>query len=184
MELTEKTLSSAPAFEGRLLHLRIDSVQLPDGTTAQREIIEHPGGVGIVALTEAREVLLVQQYRHPYGSILTEIPAGKREPGEPPLLTGQRELAEETGYQAAHFTPLGTVYPTPGYCDEVIHLYMATGLQPIEAHPDADEFLHVLRRPLDTLVEQILAGEIPDAKTQIAVLKVHHLLTNTQEKGV
>ena len=183
MELTEKTLSSTPAFEGRLLRLRVDTVQLPDATTAPREIVEHPGGVGVVALTDTNDVLLVQQYRHPYGAVLTEIPAGKREPGEPPLVTGQRELAEETGYTAAQFTPLGTVYPTPGYCDEVIHLYLATGLQPVEAHPEAGEFVHAMRRPLHPLVAQILAGEVPDAKTQIAVLKAHHWLTNT-EKGV
>ena len=169
--LTEHTVSRSTAFSGRLLHLRVDEARLPDGTTATREVVEHPGGVGVLALTEQGEVLLVRQFRYPYGEILTEIPAGKREPGEDPLVTGQRELAEETGLRADHFTSLGTLYPTPGYCDEVIYLYLATGLHPTEAHPDADEFLEVERMPLADLVRLVLDNQIPDAKTQAAVLK-------------
>ena len=116
-------------------------------------------------------MLLVRQFRYPYGDILTEIPAGKRNAGEDPLETGKRELAEETGVTAERFIPLGTVYPTPGYCDEVIYLYLATGLHFTAAHPDEDEFLDVLRMPLSHLVDEVLAGNIPDAKTQIAALK-------------
>lgn len=141
----------------------------------------HPGGVGILALTEAEEVLLVRQFRYPYGEVVTEIPAGKREPGEDPLVTGKRELAEETGYRADSFTSLGTLYPTPGYCDEVIHLYLATGLHPVKAHPDADEFLEVDRIPLKELVTLVLEGKLPDAKTQIAVLKAWLLRTAQPE---
>ncbi|MBR5525026.1 MAG: NUDIX hydrolase, partial [Clostridia bacterium] len=111
-DLTEKTLSQSTAFQGRLLRLRVDEALLPDGTTAGREVVEHPGGVGVLALTEDRKVLLVRQYRYPYGEILTEIPAGKRDPGEDPLTTGMRELEEETGYRANTFTPLGVVYPS------------------------------------------------------------------------
>ena len=172
MELTEKPLSSTEIFSGRVLHIRVDRVQLPNGHESTREVVAHPGGVGIVALTDAGEVLLVQQYRYPYGEIVTEIPAGKRESGEDPLITGQRELEEETGYTAEHYEPLGTLYPSPGYTDEVIYLYLATGLHKAAAHPDEDEFLHVLRRPLAQLMEQVMDGTLPDAKTQIALLKV------------
>ncbi|MBQ8683124.1 MAG: NUDIX hydrolase [Clostridia bacterium] len=179
--LTEYTLSQSTAFQGRLLRLRVDEARLPDGTTANREVVMHPGGVGIIALTEEDEVLLVKQFRYPYGEIVTEIPAGKREPGEDPLVTGKRELAEETGFRADTFTPLGTLYPTPGYCDEVIYLYLATGLHPTEAHPDADEFLQVERMPLEALVKLALDGQLPDAKTQIAVLKVWLLRTARPE---
>ena len=172
MDLTEKPISRIEVFSGRILTMRVDRVQLPDGRESTRELVSHPGGVGVAALTDGGELLLVQQYRYPYGAVLTEIPAGKRDPGEEPLETGRRELEEETGYVADRYEPLGTVYPSPGYTDEVIHLYLATGLHKTAAHPDEGEFLHVLRCPLSRLVQQALAGELPDAKTQIAILKV------------
>lgn len=174
--LMEKTIRRSTAFQGCLLRLDVDQVELPDGNTAPREYIRHPGGVGVVALTEQNEVLLVRQYRYPYGEILTEIPAGKRDPGEEPLVTGMRELEEETGYRAANYTPLGTLYPTPGCCDEVVYLYLATGLTAADAHPDEDEFLEVERCPLDEMVARVMAGEITDAKTQIGILKTKLLL--------
>ncbi|MBQ5840525.1 MAG: NUDIX hydrolase [Clostridia bacterium] len=180
MNLTEKTLSSVNAFDGHILHLCVDTVELPDGQTATRKFIKHPGGVAVVALTEDRQVLLVRQYRYPYGEVVTEIPAGKRDSGEDPLTTGRRELEEETGYTADTYTSLGTLYPSPGYVDEVIYLYLATGLHPTAAHPDADEFLEVERRPIEELVSDILEGKIPDAKTQTAVLKTYLLL---KQKG-
>lgn len=174
--LIEKTVERSTVFQGCLLRLDVDRVELPDGNTAPREYIRHPGGVGVVALTDRQEVLLVRQYRYPYGEILVEIPAGKRDPGEEPLATGMRELEEETGYRAAHYTPLGVLYPTPGCCDEVVYLYLATGLTAAEAHPDADEFLEVERCPIDEMVRRVMAGEIADAKTQIAILKTKLLL--------
>lgn len=175
MDLRETPLSARYEYEGRIINLRVDEARLPDGATAAREVVEHPGGVGVIALTDEGEVLLVRQYRYPYGEITTEIPAGKRDRGEDPLETGKRELAEETGATADCFTSLGVVYPTPGYCDEIIHLYLATGLHFAEMHPDEDEFLDVQRLPLATLVERVMAGDIPDAKTQIAALKVWKL---------
>ncbi|MBQ9859504.1 MAG: NUDIX hydrolase [Clostridia bacterium] len=179
--LTEKTLSQTTAFQGRLLRLRVDEVRLPDGSTAGREVVEHPGGVAVLALTDTEEVLLVRQFRYPYGEILTEIPAGKREAGEEPLVTGMRELAEETGYRADNYTFLGTLYPTPGYCDEVIYLYMATDLHLVDAHPDEDEFLEVGRMPLAQLVDLVLDNRIPDAKTQTAALKAWCLLKKRKD---
>lgn len=170
-KLIEETLDGTYAFEGRLLHLRVDRVRLPDGGTAGREVVEHPGGVAVVAITDEDEVLLVRQFRYPYKEILTEIPAGKREPGEDPLTTGIRELAEETGATADRFEPLGKVYPTPGYCDEIIYIYLATGLHFADAHPDEDEFLDVIRMPLREAEERVMNGEFADAKTQIGILK-------------
>lgn len=180
-DLIEKTKERSTVFQGRLLRLDVDSVTLPDGNEGVREYIRHPGGVGVVALTDEGEVLLVKQYRYPYGEVLTEIPAGKRDPGEEPLVTGMRELEEETGYRAATYTPLGVMYPTPGCCDEKVYLYLATGLTAADAHPDADEFLEVERCPLDTLVERVMQGDIPDAKTQIAILKAKRLLDSQKE---
>jgi len=176
VELHEKTLESRSVFEGRLLKVYADQIELPNGAEGTREYIRHPGGVGIVALTDGGEVLLVRQYRYPYGEVVTEIPAGKRDPGEDPLTTAQRELEEETGMQAAHWETLGAMYPTPGYTDEVDYLFLATGLHATAAHLDEDEFLDVVRIPLRTLVEQIMDGSIPDAKTQLAVLKAIRLL--------
>ena len=174
--LMETTIERSTVFQGCLLRLDVDRVKLPDGNTAPREYIRHPGGVGVVALTDQNEVLLVRQYRYPYGEIITEIPAGKRDAGEDPLTTGMRELEEETGYRADRYIPLGTLYPTPGCCDEVVYLYLATGLTLAEAHPDEDEFVEVERCPLEDMVQRVMAGEIADAKTQIGILKTKLLL--------
>ncbi|MBQ6706372.1 MAG: NUDIX hydrolase [Clostridia bacterium] len=172
MNLTEKTLSQDYRFRGRIINLRVDEAKLPDGTTAAREVVEHPGGVCVAALTEDDCLLMVRQFRYPYGEILTEIPAGKRDPGEEPLTTGKRELKEETGYSAENYTFLGKLYPSPGYVDEIIFMYLATGLTAGEVCPDEDEFVEVIRLPLQEAVEQVLSGELTDAKTQAAVLKV------------
>lgn len=182
MNLREETVSTAYAWEGKLLHIRKDTARLPNGQLAVREVVEHPGGVGVVALTDENDILLVRQFRYPYGEILTEIPAGKRDPGEEPLATGQRELAEETGMAADRFEPLGFLYPSPGYTDEVIYLYLATGLHPTAAHPDDDEFLDVIRLPLTEAVRQVLDGTLPDAKTQIAILKAYQKIKQTEDK--
>ncbi|HIW72946.1 MAG TPA: NUDIX hydrolase [Firmicutes bacterium] len=171
-QLTEKTVSQDYRFRGRIINLRVDQAELPNGQLASREVVEHPGGVCVAALTEADELLLVRQFRYPYGEALLELPAGKLEPGEDPLEAGKRELQEETGAAAERYFSLGKLYPTPGYCGEVIHLYLATGLRFGEMNPDEDEFLEAERLPLEEAVRRVLANEIPDAKTQTAVLKV------------
>ena len=176
MKLEEATLSSRAVFEGKLLKVYADAVRLPDGKEGTREYIRHPGGVGVVALTDQGEVLLVQQYRYPYGEVVTEIPAGQRDPGEDPLTTARRELEEETGMTAERWVPLGAMYPTPGYTNEVDYLFFATGLSPTVAHPDADEFLDVVRVPFDRLLQQVMENTLPDAKTQLALLKVARIL--------
>ena len=176
MELTEKTLSSEKIFDGRILHIRRDTVPLPTGHTSTREVVDHPGGVGILALDGQGNALLVSQFRYPYGEVLREIPAGKLEYGEDPAQAAIRELREETGAVAGDFQSLGELYPSPGYCGEIIRMYLARDLSFGDTDPDEDEFLGLERIPFDRLVEQVLSGEIKDAKTIAAVLKAKLLL--------
>lgn len=177
MNLQEETLTQAYRFEGRIIRVRTDTVRLPNGAEAGREVVEHPGGVCVAPLTEDGDLLFVRQYRYPYGETVLELPAGKRDrDGEDPLTCGKRELLEETGATAENYTFLGKVYPTPGFCNEIIYLYLATDLQFGEAQPDEDEFVEVERIPLQRAVEMVMNNEIPDAKTQIAILKTAHLL--------
>lgn len=178
MNLIEKPLAQTYPYRGKIINLRVDQAELPNGRTATREVIEHPGGVCIAALTEHNELLFVRQFRYPYQEVIPEIPAGKLSPGEDPLECGKRELKEETGATAANYTFLGKLYPSPGYCGEIIYMYMATGLTYGEMHPDEDEFLEVEKIPLEEAVRQILDGTITDAKTQAAVLKVYVLQKN------
>lgn len=170
MELTEKTLTSREVYHGRILRVREDTVRLPNGKTAEREVAEHPGGVGILAL-DGGDVLLVRQYRYAFSRVLTEIPAGKREPGEEPFVTAQRELREEIGATAGKWTELGALIASPGCYGEVLYLYMAQELTFGDTHPDEDEFLDVVRMPFDRAVELCMTGELTDAKTVAAVLK-------------
>ena len=176
MELTEKTLSSEKIFDGRILHIRRDAVLLPNGHTSTREVVDHPGGVGILALDGQGNALLVSQFRYPYGEVLREIPAGKLEYGEDPAQAAVRELREETGAAAGRFESLGEIYPSPGYCGEIIRMYLARDLSFGDTDPDEDEFLGLERIPFPRLVEQVLSGEIKDAKTIAAVLKAKLLL--------
>ena len=176
MNLEEKQLSFDYKFKGRIINLRVDEALLPNGATATREVVEHNGGICVVPITENGEVLMVEQYRYPYGEVILEIPAGKRDGDEEPLEGGKRELREETGAVAENYTFLGELYPTPGYCGEVIYMYLATGLSFGETDPDEDEFLNVKKIPLEKAVDMIMKGEIKDAKTQTAILKVERML--------
>ena len=176
MELTEKMLSCQPIYEGRVIKVHVDTVELPDGNTSTREIVNHPGGVGILALDQEGNVLTVTQYRYAYQKPVLEIPAGKLERGEDPYQAALRELREETGAITGQLTPLGEVYPSPGFSDEIIRLYLARDLTWGETHPDEDEFLDVQRIPFSALLDQVLSGAIRDAKTCIAVLKAKLLL--------
>lgn len=172
MNLTETPLQQTVIYDGKIIRVRVDDARLPSGAIAKREVVDHPGGVCVAALTDQEELLFVRQFRYPYGEVIPEIPAGKLEPGEDPLPAGKRELREETGATAAHYESLGQLYPSPGYCGEIIHMYMATGLSFGEMSPDEDEFLEVERVALDKAVDMVLSGDIKDAKTQAAVLKV------------
>ena len=176
MNLTEKPLSSEYPYRGKIVNMRVDQALLPNGRQAVREVVEHPGGVCVAALTDREELLFVRQFRYPYQEAILELPAGKRSPGEDPLECGIRELKEETGAVAARVEPLGRLYPSPGYCGEIIYMYMATGLTYGEMNPDEDEFLSVRRIPFQELVQRCLSGEIQDGKTVTAVLKAKLLL--------
>ena len=171
MQLTEKTLSSKDIFNGKILHVIHDEVELQDGSRALREVVRHPGGVCVAAIDDDNNMLFVRQFRYPYGEVVLELPAGKLEKGSTPLENGKRELLEETGAVGYSYVSLGQVYPSPGYTDEIIHLYACRVKAVGDAMPDEGEFLNVEKIPLDTLVDMTLRGEIRDAKTQAAVLK-------------
>lgn len=178
MNLEEKTICSETIFKGRIITLKNDEVELPDGKKAQREFVEHPGGVCVVPLTDKNEILMVRQFRYPYKEVVLEIPAGKKDPGEDPFTTGKRELKEETGATAQEYIDLGQLYPSPGYCGEIIWMYGAKDLDFGETNPDQDEFLEVEKVPLKTAVQMIMTGQIKDAKTQAAILKLNYLVNN------
>ena len=179
MNLEEKQLKAEYIYKGRIINMRRDEALLPNGKTAAREVVEHPGGVCVAALTDTDEVLFVRQFRYPYSEIVLEIPAGKRDRlDEDPLECGKRELREETGAIAENFFSLGTLYPTPGYCGEIIWMFGATGISFGNTDPDNDEFVETVKIPLKKAVEMIMNGEIKDAKTQAAVLKLKLLKDN------
>jgi len=179
-QMIEKTVEEHKIFDGHIITVYHNKVQLSDGTTAMREIVMHTGGVCVAALTDEKELLFVRQYRCPYDEVMMELPAGKLEKGEDPLEAGLRELSEETGVTPDKVVSLGKVYPSPGYCGEVIHLYLATGLNFGDQHTDLDEFLEASRIPVDKAVDMVMSGELKDAKTQIAVLKVAKMLADGQ----
>lgn len=158
-------------FRGRVITLTIDEVTLPNGHYATLEIIHHPGGAAIVALDDERRVCLLKQYRHAAGEWLWELPAGKLEPGEPPLNTAQRELIEEAGVEAANWSSLGHCTPSPGILTEVVHLYLATGLTAVSSAPESAEVFEVHWIGLDEAYRQVLDGTINDAKTAIAIAR-------------
>lgn len=172
MDLTERTVESKTLFEGHIVRLKLDVAELPNGKTASREVVEHPGGVVILPMDEEGDVTLVQQYRYPYQRVVTELPAGKLEYGEDHRAAGLRELEEEIGVTCDEFTYLGCLYASPGFCTETLHIYLARGLHQGESHPDEDEFLERFELPFEALVEKVMSNEISDAKTVAAVLKV------------
>ena len=175
MELFEKTLQETTLYDGRILRLHLDEVELPNGNHAMREIVEHSGGVCVAALSDRDTLRFVRQFRYPYHRVLLELPAGKLEKGEEPLQAGLRELEEECGLQAERVVSLGCVYPTVAYCSEIIHLFLATGLHETQQHFDEDEFLEVEEIALSDAVRMVMENEITDSKTVAAVLKIARL---------
>lgn len=185
MNLEEKKLSSESIFDGKVLHVRRDEVALPNGEGAVREYVHHIGAVAILPLTDEGEVILERQFRYPFGDILVEIPAGKLDsPEEDPRKAALRELREETGAVAADLTYLGDYYGSPAILDERIRLYLATGLSFTEQQTDDDEFLEVFRMPLEALVEEVMSGNLPDGKTQVAALRVWAMLKEKNKESV
>ena len=169
--IEERILSEERVFEGKLVKVGLMQVTLPDGKPALREAVRHMGASAVVAVDEEENVILVRQFRAPIGRVLTEIPAGKLDfKGEDRLLAAQRELREETGMLAANWVHLTDMVSAPGFCDEVISLYLATGLTAGEDEPDEDEFLNVIKVPLRDLLAMAQRGEITDSKTLIGLL--------------
>ena len=168
--LNETMVTSEPVYLGRVVRLYVDTVRLPDGREAQREIVRHPGAVAMVPVLPSGEVVLVRQYRHAAGRVLLEIPAGTLEPDEEPEEAASRELQEEIGYEPGSLIRLAGEYTAPGYTTELIHIYLATGLKPSSLAQDSDEFLEVVRLPLDEAVRRVEDGTIEDGKTIIGLL--------------
>ncbi len=169
----ETQTASERIFDGVVLHVYKDNILLPDGKPATREYIKHVGAVCVVPLTDEGEVICVRQYRYPFSTVLLEIPAGKLDsPDEDPRLAALRELKEETGAECQRLTCLGKYFGSPALIGETIYMYLAEGLSFGSLDLDEDEFLEVERIPLSELVQEILAGNVPDGKTQAAVLRV------------
>ena len=175
MDFTEKTISKDYIFNGEVIKLRVDTVRTPSGNSATREIVEHPGGVCVLPLDSNGDVIMEWQYRRPFDCNLFELPAGKLHSGEDPLECGKRELEEETGLCAARYIPLGKIYPTPGFCGEILYMYLALDLYEGKKNPDEDEFIETVKVPLDELVNKVLSGEIVDGKTCVTILKVNEM---------
>lgn len=174
----EQTEEANGIFSGRIITVHEDTVLLVDGTHAKREIVNHNGGVAVVPLTDNDEILMVRQFRAPYKETIYEIPAGKLEKSENPLSAGMRELEEECGVTAGNVFELGKIYPTPGYCSEIIHIYGASDLSPSKQKLDEGEFLDVYKIPLDKAFEKCMSGEFRDAKTLIGIMKIREMKNN------
>ena len=175
--LEEVKIASKDIFDGHILHVYKDTVELPNGKEASRELIRHIGAVAVVPLMDDGNVIVERQFRYPLGQVITEIPAGKLDSFDEDRLEAiKRELREETGYVADEWMELGDYHPAAAYTDERITLYLATGLHKGERELDEDEFLDVIEVPLIDLVKDVAAGKITDGKTQVAILKTYLLL--------
>lgn len=181
--LRESCISSESVFEGKVLHVLVDQIRLPNGGQGFREYIKHKGAVAVLPLTEEGEVICVRQYRYAHGCVMTEIPAGKLDSKtEDHVEAALRELREETGAVCDSLTYLGLFRSTPAILDEKIDLYLAEGLHFGDTDLDDDEFLNIVRVPLPQLVDDVLTGKITDGKTQVAILKVNEILRRRAQK--
>lgn len=169
LDLTEHLISSETIASGGMLTAKRDQVRLPNGNTSQREYVMHPGAVVVVPLLPSGNVILERQFRYPLHQVFVELPAGKIDAGEDILITGQRELLEETGYSASNWVNLGYQHPCIGYSNEVIHMYLASGLSAGQHQRDSDESLEVFDLPFDDCLKMIQSGEITDGKTIVAL---------------
>ena len=176
MKLTEKTVDSKRHFQGRVINLREDTVELEDGTLASREIVEHPGGVCVIGMRDDGKIPMVRQFRAPFGKVLLEVPAGKLNYGEDHFECGKREFLEETGYSADEYVYFGALYPSVGFLTETLHIYYAKVLTKGEQNLDEDEFLDVEHFTLNELLDLVDKNEIKDAKTVVAILKLARFL--------
>ncbi|NCC47610.1 MAG: NUDIX hydrolase [Clostridia bacterium] len=181
--LFETTIDQDTIFNGRVFSVEVRQVRLSDGQQGRREIVRHHGGACTVALDQNGMVAMVRQFRSPFEELMLEIPAGKLEPGEDPAVCAERELKEETGLTADCLEPLAVMYPSPGYCSEILHIYLATGLHQGEAEPDPGELLHCERYRLADLLAMIDRGDIRDGKTVTALLTLDRRLRQTRPEN-
>ena len=170
MDKREIKLDSKVVFDGKVVHVTLDNVKCPNGNISQREIVHHHGGVCILGLVD-NKVIIEKQYRYAYDEELYELPAGKLEKDESSYEAGLREFEEETGYKAESLTSLGVMYPTCGYSNEIIYLYLANNISPSKRHLDDDEVIDIMYLPIEEIVDMINSGVIKDAKTIIAISK-------------
>lgn len=170
MDFKETTLSQKYIHRGKIINLRIDEVELPGGKRSSREIVEHNGGVGIVALNEKNEIMLVKQYRKPFDEVIIEIPAGKIEKNEDPFLCAMRELEEETGKKPLKMQLMNVIYTSPGFSNEKLYLYFCREMENGRLNPDEDENLELICIKFDDALNMIYNGEIKDAKTIAGIL--------------
>ena len=178
-KLIEKKISSENVFDGVLLHVKKDTVELPNGHQAPREWIKHPGAAAVIPLLPDGNIILVKQFRYPIGQVTLEIPAGKLDAeGEDPFVCAQRELSEETGYTAEKIWKLTSIATTVGFSNEWIHIYAAEDLTPGKQHPDDDEFINYLKVPLKDAVKMVEEGKIFDSKSVIAILFLSKYVSN------
>jgi len=175
MNLKEKTVESKSIYEGKIIKVTLDTVICPNGREAKREIVRHPGGVAVVPVDKNGYVYMIEQYRIPYDEIILEIPAGKLEKGEDPDLAVIRELKEETGLSAEKIQFMGSFYPTVGFCDENLRMYLATGLTEGEDNPDEDEFVITRKIHIDELIGMLMENKIRDGKTIAALFKAREI---------
>ena len=178
MKFFEKQVETNTVYEGIVVNIRRDIVMLQNGNTSKREVVEHPGGVGIIPLTKDNKVLMVRQYRYCMEEELLEIPAGKLDKGEDPFECAKRELSEETGCTAGKIIDLGKIYSSPGFCKETLYLYLAMDLKHGEMHLDENELLCVEEIDLDVLIDMIKNNKLYDAKSIVGILKTKMYLDN------
>lgn len=182
--LVEKYIDGKVVFDGKIIRLEHWNVELPNGRIALREVACHPGASAVVALDEEENIILVHQYRAPMHRVTLEIPAGKLDSAdEDPFECAKRELSEETGFVADHWEKLTVLETTPGFCNERIHLYLATGLRPGETHPDEDEFVATTRMPLKEAAARVMDGTFRDGKTALGIMMAFTKMTALAHKN-
>lgn len=182
MKLEEKTIKQEMKFEGKLINVRHDTVELPNHSIGLREVVEHPGGVAIAMMNDEGKLFVVEQFRYGQRKVLLEFPAGKMEKGEDPLETAKREIVEETGYSGKDYIYLGRMVPTGAYLEEKIEMYMATVDKYVGQNLDEDEFMNVSTKSIEELVKMIMNKEIEDGKTIAMTFMVKEIMENSNKK--
>jgi len=180
MDLTEKKVSSETLFSGKIIRVTLDKAKLSNGKIVNRECAYHAGGVAVLPVDKDGFCYLVRQYRYPCEKTVLEVPAGKIDPNEEPLVCGKRELSEETGFTSDQFVFCGNYYSSPGFTNELLHVYVALDVQPGETHPDEDEFVNVEKYRFEDLLQMVDDGKIEDAKTAIAILQAYRIFRKAE----